>query len=38
MAEVSQKNIAEILAIDEVDGALIGGASLDSKSSKRSVV
>ena len=29
---VTEKNIAEILALDEVDGALIGGASLDSKS------
>ncbi len=29
---VTEKNIAEILAIDEVDGALIGGASLDSRS------
>ena len=29
---VTEKNIAEILAVDEVDGALIGGASLDSKS------
>ena len=29
---VTEENIAEILAIDGVDGALIGGASLDSKS------
>ena len=29
---VTENNIAEILAIDEVDGALIGGASLDPKS------
>ncbi|MDC2964410.1 triose-phosphate isomerase [Gammaproteobacteria bacterium] len=29
---VTENNIAEILAIDGVDGALIGGASLDSKS------
>jgi triosephosphate isomerase len=29
---VTEKNIAEILALDEVDGALIGGASLDPKS------
>ena len=29
---VTEKNIAEILAIDVVDGVLIGGASLDSKS------
>jgi len=29
---VTEKNIAEILALDEVDGALIGGASLDSES------
>ena len=29
---VTEKNIAEILALDEVDGALIGGASLDSNS------
>ena len=29
---VTEENIAEILAFDGVDGALIGGASLDSKS------
>ena len=29
---VTEENIAEILAIDGVDGALIGGTSLDSKS------
>ena len=29
---VTEENIAEILGIDGVDGALIGGASLDSKS------
>ena len=29
---VTEKNIAEILAIDGVDGALIGGASMDSRS------
>ena len=29
---VTEKNIGEILAIDGIDGALIGGASLDAKS------
>ena len=29
---VTEKNIAEILAIDGIDGVLIGGASLDAKS------
>ena len=32
---VTEKNIGEILALDEVDGALIGGASLDSKSFRK---